>query len=172
MTEGNLQTDNKVRSEEMKIKELEAEIIKLKENLKDYERQELEKTPNQLYTSSSNSIVKEMVEQILGKKFTWRLIGFGRFQTVELKVPENLEDPSVGYDENLIITNDKKTGEELKIDGRPRYRKPHPLAGQIQGDIRSFRLQDEAHLRKCLESVKQNVLNRFKLEGKNLPIFD
>ena len=167
MTGVNLQNGD--NAETISLKE---ENKELKRKLDEYEVEALKEVPNQLYTSSSNSIIKKHIEQVLGKKFTWRLTGFGKHQAVELKVPEELEDPSVSYDANLIITNDKKTGEEIKIDGRPRYRKPHPLAGQIQGDIRSFRLQDEDHLRRCLELVKKNIQNRFNLEGKNLPIFD
>ena len=153
------------------IESLRARLATLEAENKTLKTEKSGEVFNQLDQPNANTIAKQMIEDILGKRFKWRIAGFGKDSVLELIIPEDMADPSTGFEQHKVETTNKATGEVTITDGRSRFRKPHPRAGEVCGDPRTCRISTEEQIKKWLELVKKNILTRFQAEGKNLPEF-
>lgn len=137
--------------------------------------------------SESEKKLQNIVESILGKKFKWRVVGFGSSQSLEVEVPEEMA--SKESKANYAVLTDREWDAEFKKatqnedkeklewlermkDGRRRFPKGHPKEGEICGDIRVCLIQNEEQIKKWLNMVKNNIIKSFQLDGKNLPLFE
>jgi len=142
--------------EKKDIVTLEAELERLRKENDEYKIKEAQGVLGGVNEKSTVSTLRSMVDEILGPDFAICILGFGKFTTLEVKLPDSLAVKSALLDEN---------------DNGPRYPKNHPLKGQPCGDLRHCRIESEEQMRKFLELVKSEIVRRITQENKPLPLF-